>query len=124
MARRFTSEATPKPKESLRYRISPIDKEYDKLDGLDRELEAIADKLEPEVYHEYYDVLQARRERLESRRLRELGKVAPKAYTAPQKATSYNVPRARVVTHRPAMSPFAMKLLGICIVLTIFKILA
>lgn len=125
MSRRFTSPPEPKKAEPLRYRISPIDKEYDKLDKLDAELEKIADTLEPETYHEYYDILAARRERLEARRLRELGKAPAKVRNAPQEPTerqSYAVPRARIVTQRPGLSPFAVKLLGVCLAVILFKI--
>lgn len=121
MSRRFISEEPRKRVEPLRYRISPIDKEYDKLDQLDTELDKIADTLDPEVYQEYFDILAARRERLEARRLRELGKATPKATAAPYAILEPHRLYARPVK-RTAMSPFAVKILGVCLAFILFKI--
>lgn len=109
----------PKPIEPLRYRINPLDKEYDKLDALEAELERTADKMDPEHYHDLYDSLQARRERLEARRQREQGKTQAKVEREPERHT---------VAHRPAprvnMSPLAIKVLAVCIGFILFKIFA
>lgn len=121
MSRRFISEPRKPTVETLRYRISPIDKQFDKLDGLCVELERIADTLEPETYHEYYDILSVRRVRLEAKRQRELGNVQPRVIHATQATTAAYRPVQR---HKraPTMSPVVVKVACLCMALILFKI--
>ncbi|QNR53949.1 hypothetical protein phiK7A1_161 [Pseudomonas phage phiK7A1] len=108
-----------KPVEPLRYRINPLEKEYDRLDELEAELERTADKMDHELYHELYDGLQARRVRLEARRERMLGNAPVKVKPVPQAGIVPPVARPQ-----PPMSPFAIKVLAICVVVILFKIVA
>lgn len=128
MARRFivdtwNNAAAPKkvkPVEPLRYRINPLDKEYDKLDALEAELERTADKMEPDHYHDLYDSLQARRERLDARHARMQGKAPAKAKAATTEAPA----RPKRYKPRANVSPLALKVLGVCLALILFKIFA
>lgn len=113
----------PKPVDPLRYRIDPLEKEWDKLDQLEAELERKADTMEPEQYEALWDTLAARRERLEARRLRALGIKPAKPERVPTVKPAPVRIKARVVPYR-GLSDFQAKLLAVFVVLIFFKIFA
>lgn len=131
MARRFVNVTwnnaavvkKVKPVEPLRYRINPLEKQLDQLDKLEAELERTADSIESELYHELYDSLEGRRERLEARRQRELGNGPVKATPAPRVVTQprhYHHRRYK----RPGLTDFQAKLMGVVVVLTLLALFA